>query len=50
MSFIIIEDKYGDIDTDDSSCHGYYIIHFSLYPYTLQADLSIYGKVISFGL
>ena len=29
MSFIIIEGKYGAIDTDDSSCHCYYIIKFS---------------------
>ena len=46
ISFIIMEDEYGVIDTDDSSCHGYYIINFSSFPYTLQADLSIDGKVI----
>ena len=49
MSLIIIEVKYGEIDTGDSSCHGYYIIKFSLSPYTLQADLSIYEQVISYG-
>ena len=41
--------KYGAIDTDHSSCHGYYIIRFSSSPYTLQADLSIDGQVISSG-
>ena len=29
MSLIIMEEKYGDIDTNDSSCHGYYIVKFS---------------------
>ena len=33
----------------DSLCHGYYIIEFSSSTYTLQADLSIDGKVISSG-
>ena len=46
MSFINMEGKYGDIDADYSSYHGYYIIKFSLSPYTIQADLCIYGKVI----
>ena len=29
ISLIVIEGKYGAIDTYDSSCHGYYIIKFS---------------------
>ena len=29
MYLINMERKYGAIDTDDSSCHGYYIIKFS---------------------
>ena len=49
MSFIIMEVKYDAIDTDDSSCRDYYIINFSSYPYTLQADLIIDGQVISSG-
>ena len=49
MSFIITEGKYGAIDSDDSSCHGYYIIKFFSSPYTLQADLSIDLQVISSG-
>ena len=49
MSFIITEGKYGAIDTDDFSCHGYYITKFSSSPYKLQADLSIDGQVISSG-
>ena len=46
---IIMEGKYYDINADDSTCHGYYIIKFSSYPYNLQADLSIDGQVISSG-
>ena len=49
MSLISIEGKYGAIDTDNSSCNGYYIIKFSSSPYTLQADMSIDGQVISSG-
>ena len=41
MTLIITKEKYGTIDTNDSSCYGYYIIKFSLSPYTLQAVLSI---------
>ena len=46
MYLIVIEVKYGAIDIDYYSCHGYYIIKFSLSSYTLQAGLSIYGQVI----
>ena len=46
MYLIIMEGKYGAIDTNDSSCHGYYIIKFPSYTYTLQSELSIYGQVI----
>ena len=49
MYLIIMEGKYGAIDADDYSCHAYYTIKFSSSPYNLQADLSIYGKVISSG-
>ena len=49
MYLIIREGKYGAIDTDDSSCHGYYIIKFYSLPYNLQPDLSIDGQVISSG-
>ena len=47
MSWIIREGKYGAIDTDNSTYHGYYIIKFYSLPYTLQSDLSIDGQVIS---
>ena len=47
MYLIIREGKYGAIDTDNSSCHGYYIIKFYSLPYNLQPDLSIDGQVIS---
>ena len=49
MYLIILEVKYGAIDTDDFLCNGYYIIAFSSSPYTLQADSSIDGQVISSG-
>ena len=49
MSLIIMEGKYGAMDSDDYSCHGYYNINFSSSTYTLQADLSIDGQVISSG-
>ena len=49
ISLIITKVKYGALDTDDSSCHGCYIIKFYSMPYTLQADLSIDGQVISSG-
>ena len=49
MSFIIMEGKYGAIDADYSSYHGYYIINFSSSPYNLQEDLNIDGQVISSG-
>ena len=49
MSLVIMEGKYVAIDADGYSCHGYYIIKFSSYPYTLQSDLSIDGRVISSG-
>ena len=44
-----MEGNYGTIDADVSTYHGYYIIRFSSSPYTLQADLSIYGQFISSG-
>ena len=49
MSLIIMEENYGAIYDDDSSCHGYYIIKISSSPYTLQSDLRIYVQIISSG-
>ena len=49
MYLIIMEGKYGAIDRVDYSSYGYYIIRFSPSLYTLQADLSIDGQVISSG-
>ena len=46
MSLIITKGDYGSIDADDYSCHGYYIIRFSLSPYTIQEDMNIDGQVI----
>ena len=47
ISLIYMEGNYGAIDADDSTVHGYYIMIFSSYTYTLQEDLSIYGQVTS---
>ena len=49
MSFIIMEGNCGEIDADDSKCCGYNIILFYSYWYKHEADLSIYGQVISSG-
>ena len=46
MSLIIAEGIYVDIETDDYSFHGYYIIKFYSSTHTLQTDLVINGKVI----
>ena len=48
-SLIITRGNYGAIDSDDYSCHGYYIIIFSSSTYTLQSEFNIYGQVISSG-
>ena len=49
ISLIINEGKYGNIDADDTKCHGYYIIKFYSSTYTLQPDLIIDDKVIFSG-
>ena len=41
--------NYGAVDDDDYTCHGYYINKSYSSPYTFKSDLSIDGKVISFG-
>ena len=46
MHLTIMEGKYGAIYSDDSSCNSYYIIKYSSYAYTLQADLIIDSQVI----
>ena len=46
MYLINMQGKYGAIDTDDSSCHGCYIIKFSSSPYIFQEYFSIYGQFI----
>ena len=49
MSLIIMEGNYGDIDADDSTYHGYYIIKFSSSPFILQGYLSVDDQVIYSG-
>ena len=46
MALLIMKGNYGAIDADDCICHNYYIIKLSSSPYTLQAELIIYGQVI----
>ena len=46
---IIMEGNYIDIDADNSTCDGYFIIKFSPSTHTLQERLIINGQVISFG-
>ena len=46
-SLIVSKVNYGDIDDDNNTCHGSYIIRFSLYPYTLQEGFNLDGQVIS---
>ena len=36
MYLIVVEGMYCAIDADDSTCHGYYIIISSSFPYSLQ--------------
>ena len=43
MSLINSKENYADIDADDTSCHGYYIIRFSSSQYTFQEDFNING-------
>ena len=50
MYLINMKVKYGAIDTDNYSCHGYFIIKFSSSPYILQAELRTDGQVISSGI
>ena len=47
MYLIVFEGNYSAIDTDDSSCHGYYIMKFYSSLYKLQTDLSMNSQVVS---
>ena len=49
MSLVIMEGNYDAIDSDESTCHGYYIIKFYASPYTLKTDSIIDGQFISSG-
>ena len=46
--FFITKVNYGSIDADDTSCHGFYIIRFSSYIYSLQVDKDVYVQVVSY--
>ena len=41
MSLIILEVKYGAVDTDDSPFNSYCIVNFSSSSYTPQSDFII---------
>ena len=49
FSLIFNKGNFGVIYSNDTSCHGSYIIIFTFSPYTLQEDLNIYVQVIYFG-
>ena len=49
VSLVITKGNCGAVDTENYSCHGYYIIVFSSSLYILRAGLNIDGQVISSG-
>ena len=49
IPLILSKGNLVDIDADDTSCHGYYIIQLYLSLYTLHEDLNKYGQVIYSG-
>ena len=36
MSLVVSKGDFGDIDAEDTQCHGYYIIKFTSTSHTLQ--------------
>ena len=49
MYLIIIEVKYGAIDANNYTCHGYYIIKVPSSTYNLQSESIIDSEVIYSG-
>ena len=49
VSLIILKGNYCAVDAGDTSLQSYYIIIFTLDPYTLQEELNIDGQSIYFG-
>ena len=49
MSLVFLEGNKCDIDADDFTCNGYYVIICFPSTYTLKGHLGIYGQVISSG-
>ena len=49
VSLIITEGNYDAIDADDYAYHGYYVIIFSSYPYTLQSYFNKDNQVVYSG-
>ena len=49
VSLIILKGDYCAVDAGDTSLQSYYIIIFTLDPYTLQEELNIDGQSIYFG-
>ena len=49
MASLVQLGMYGDINTDDSTKNGFYVIQFISYAYTLQNNTTIDGQVIYSG-
>ena len=49
MASLVQSNKYGDINTADTTLHVYYVIEFISEAYTLQNNTTIDGKIISAG-
>ena len=49
MASLVESDKYGAINTTDTSTNGFYVIMFKTGTYTLQENTTIYGQIITAG-
>ena len=49
MASLVEFDKYGAINTTDTSTNGFYVIMFTSGAYTLQENTTIDGKIITAG-
>ena len=49
MCSIITQGKFETTITDNPKSDGCYIVNFTPDPYTLQEDVSIYGRIITMG-
>ena len=49
MASLVESDKYGAINTTDTSTNGFYVIMFTSGAYTLQENIKIDGQIITAG-